>query len=100
MNPTLSEKTRYNFCGQHLTIPTQLTGQNATLVKQNVKLAVQGCTGVMATKTKKLTNAQKLARALTACRKSHPHARAQRARCERKARKRYASTRRVHAKGH
>jgi hypothetical protein len=93
MNPTLGEKTHYNLCGQHLTIPTQLTGQNGTLANQRVKVAVQGCSAVKASKTRKLTQAQLRARAVAACRKTHRHAPAKRALCERKARERYAAKR-------
>jgi hypothetical protein len=91
MTPNLAEKTHYNLCGQHITIPTQLTGQNGTAVNENVNVPVQGCEAVKAGRTKKLTRAQKLARALQACREHHPRSRIQRASCERKARKRYTT---------
>jgi hypothetical protein len=93
MNPTLGERTHYNLCAQHLTIPTQLTGQNATLVNDTVKVAVGGCGAVKASKTKRLTRAQKLALALQACRERHEHSRATRAGCERLARLRYVARR-------
>jgi hypothetical protein len=96
LTTNLPLKDHYNLCGQHLTIPTQLTGQNGTLDNQNLKLTVQGCSAVKASKTRKLTKAQKLARALAACRKSHPHAHAQRARCEHAAHKRHAANASVH----
>jgi hypothetical protein len=89
MNPTLAEKAHYDLCGQHLAIPTQLIGQNGTLVDHDVKVAVQGCVAVKASKTRKLTRAQKLKLALNACRKRHEHSRATRASCERHARRRY-----------
>jgi hypothetical protein len=91
MNPTLGEKAHYNLCGQHLSIPTQLTGQNGTLVNETVKVEVQGCAAVKASKTRKLTRAQQLALALKACRKGHEHSRATRAGCERHARRRYGA---------
>jgi hypothetical protein len=91
MNSTLGEKTHYNLCEQHLSIPTQLIGQNGTLVGETVKVAVQGCSAVRASKTRKLTRAQKLALALKACRKRHAHPRATRASCEHNARRRYGA---------
>jgi hypothetical protein len=83
-------KDHYSLCGQRLMIPTALTGQNGTAVNENVKLSVKGCAAVKASKTKKLTRHQKLARALNTCRKAGIHARV-RASCERTARRRYGS---------
>jgi hypothetical protein len=91
MTPNLAEKTHYNLCGQHITIPASLTGQNGTATGENVKVTIQGCTAVKASKTKKLTRAQQLARALEACREPHKHAHVRRAVCERAARVRYAA---------
>jgi hypothetical protein len=91
MNPTLGERTHYNLCGQHLSIPTQLTGQNGTLANETVKVAVQGCVAVKASKAHKLTRAQKLALALKACRKRPNHLRTTRTSCERQARGRYGA---------
>ena len=101
MNPNLAEKDHYTLCGQNLTIPAALTGQNGTLVNENVKVAVQGCSAVKASKTKSLTRAQKLALALKACRKHYKHSRVKLSTCERQARKRYSlesksSKRRAH----
>jgi hypothetical protein len=83
-------RDHYSLCGQKLTVPAQLTGQNGTLDNHKVKLAVQGCQSVKASRTRKLTRAQKRALALKSCRKRHAHSRATRARCERAARRRYA----------
>jgi hypothetical protein len=94
LTTNLPLKDHYNLCGQHLTIPTQLTGQNGTLDNHNLKLTIQGCSAVKASKTTKLTRAQKLARALAACRKNHPHA--QRTRCEHTAHKRYTAKQSPH----
>jgi hypothetical protein len=96
LTTNLPLKDHYNLCGQHLAIPTQLTGQNGTLDNQNLKLTVQGCSAVKASKARKLTNAQKLARALASCRKTHPHAHTQRARCEHAAHKRYTAKQSLH----
>jgi hypothetical protein len=100
MTPTLAERTHYNLCGQHLTIPTQLAGQNRTLVNQNVKVAVQGCHAVKASKTRKLSGAQQLTLALKACRKRHEHSRASRAGCERSARHRYGAKQAARKRSH
>jgi hypothetical protein len=91
MTPNLAEKTHYDLCGQHLTIPTALAGQNGTAANENIKVTVQGCGAVKASKTKKLTRAQQLSRALEACRKRHEHSRPKRTACERAARARYAA---------
>ncbi len=77
---------RYSLCGRHLRIPTALTGQNGTSVSDTVKVAVQGCTAVKASKNKRLTRKQKLRRSLEACRKH----KTRRVVCERAARARYA----------
>ena len=91
----------YSLCGQHLTIPAALTGQNGTAVNENVKVTVQGCSAVKASKTRKLTRAKKLTLALKTCRKRYKHSRAKLTVCERQARKRYSpnsksSQRRAH----
>ena len=91
LTTNLPFKDHYSLCGQSLTIPTALTGQNGTAVNENVKVTVQGCSAVKASKTKKLTRAQKLALALKTCRKQHKQSRAKRGTCERNARKRYSA---------
>jgi hypothetical protein len=88
LTTNLPLKDHYSLCGQHLTIPTQLGGQNGATVNQNIKVAIQGCGGVKASQTKKLTRTQRLARALKACRGAHRRSRARRASCERLAHRR------------
>jgi hypothetical protein len=39
----LPSKAKGDFCGQKLTMPTILTGQNGAQIKQNTKIAVTGC---------------------------------------------------------
>jgi hypothetical protein len=39
----LPAKARGSMCGQKLTMPTLLTGQNGAVVKQSTKIAVTGC---------------------------------------------------------
>ena len=89
LTTNLPFKDHYSLCGQSLTIPTTLGGQNGTLVNESVKVSVQGCRAVKASKAKRLTRAQRLARALKACRQTHKHSRAERSPCERRARRRY-----------
>jgi hypothetical protein len=91
MTSNLAEKTHYSLCGQHLTIPAALAGQNSATLTDNVKVTVEGCTAVKASKTRKLTRNRKLVLALKACRKAHPHAHAKRTGCERLARHRYSA---------
>ncbi len=90
LTTNLPLKDHYSLCGQHLTIPAALSGQNGAALTDTVKVSVQGCHAVKASKAKRLTRRQKLSRALKACRKAHTRARAPRARCERRARKRHA----------
>ena len=59
----LPAKANYSFCGQSLTMPTTIVGQNGAQVTQSTKIAVTGCG------PKPLTRAQKLAKALKACRR-------------------------------
>jgi len=87
LTTNLPLKDHYSLCGQHLTIPTALTGQNGTAVNETVKVAVQGCHAVKASKAKKLTRKQRLKRALAACRRDHRRSRAKRVGCERRARR-------------
>ena len=70
-------------------MPTMITGQNGAVIEQNTKIAIMAAERSRAAKTRKLTNAQKLAKALAACRKRYTHAKTKRLRCERLARKRY-----------
>jgi hypothetical protein len=79
----------YSLCGQRLSMPTKITGQNGSVIERDTKIAVQGCAAVKAVKGKKLTNTQKLARAQAACRRRYAHANAKRLACERQARRRY-----------
>jgi hypothetical protein len=69
----------YDLCRQSLVMPTILTGQNGAAVTQNTKISITGCPTI-------LTRAQKLAKALSVCRKK---AKRGRAACETKARRRY-----------
>jgi hypothetical protein len=73
-----------SLCGLALSLPTTITGQNGAVLSQATKASVTGCAKA---KTKTLTRAQKLAKALEACKKDSK--KAKRAGCERSARKEY-----------
>jgi len=76
----LPTKANYSFCGQSLTMPTTIVGQNGAQITQSTKIAVTGCD------PKSVTRAQKLANALKACKKK---SKSKRASCEALARKSY-----------
>ena len=77
LGTNLPAKARYDLCGQNLAMPTTIAGQDGAVIKKTTKIAVAGCG---------LTRAQKLAKALRACRKRRKRKRAS---CERAARARY-----------
>ena len=62
-----------------------ITGQNGAVIKQTTKITITGCP-----KAKTLSRAQKLTRALKACKKDE--SKSKRAACEATARKHYAPT--------
>jgi hypothetical protein len=78
----LPASAKNSLCGQNLTLPTTLTAQNGAVINQTTKATVTGCA-----KTKTLTRAQKLAKALKVCHKKPKGAK--RKTCERTARKKY-----------
>jgi hypothetical protein len=80
---------KYSLCGQNLTMPTVLTGQNGVVIKQNTKLTITGCPK---TTKKALTRAQKLAKALKACKGDKQ--KAKRTKCQKQARKKYGPVKR------
>jgi hypothetical protein len=86
----LPASAKYSLCGQSLTMPTTITGQNGVVVNQTTKIAVTGCKAV---KAKPLTRAQKLKAALKVCRtKDRGSSRAKRRKraiCEQVAQRRY-----------
>jgi hypothetical protein len=105
LTTNLPANDHYSLCGQNLTIPATLTGQNGNLAEQTAKVKIEGCAAVKVSKAKKLTRAEKLANALKACRRRYKHAATKRATCERTARKRYGprkatgkSSRRTHGR--
>ena len=92
LTTNLPLKDHYSLCGQNLRIPTALAGQNGTALSQNVKVKVEGCQAVRATKTRKPS---KLTQALRVCRRQLKQSRANRVSCEARARKRYAPHKRA-----
>jgi hypothetical protein len=81
---TVYEPGKTSLCGVKLTAPTTINGQNGAPIEQNTPVAIEGCSGVASFKE---TSAQKLAKALKACRKNKN--KAKRVSCEKAARKRY-----------
>jgi hypothetical protein len=71
-----------NLCTSKLAMPTAFVGQNGAVIHQSTPISVTGCP-----KAKSLTRAQKLAKALKACKKK---AKGKRTVCEQQARKQYA----------
>jgi hypothetical protein len=77
-----------SLCADKLAMPTEMIGQNGATLHESTKIAVTGCAKTKAkAKAKALTRAQKLKKALAACRKDRN--KTKRARCEKAARKRY-----------
>jgi hypothetical protein len=81
-------KTITRTMPEALVEPTTIVGQNGAVITQNTKIDVTGCPTHKAKKAT-MTRAQKLAKALEACRKVKQKSR--RAKCVRQARKGYAS---------
>ncbi len=98
LTTNLPPKANYSLCATKLTMPTTLTGQNGAVITQQTKIAVEGCGAVMGKTNKKLTRAQKLRKALVACRKQHKHSKPKRRKCERAARKHYGPLKKHPAK--
>jgi hypothetical protein len=81
LGANLPAKANYNFCSQKMVMPTELVAQNGAAIHQNTKIATTGCKAP-------LTNAQKLAAALKACKKKH---KGKRAACVRTARRQFGT---------
>jgi hypothetical protein len=75
-----------NLCTSKLTLPNEFVAQNGAVIHQSTPIVVAGCAKV---KVKVLTRAQKLAKALKACRKDHN--KGKRAECEKQARVKYGA---------
>jgi hypothetical protein len=81
LTSNLPEKDHGNLCGQNLKMPTEFIGQNGAAIHEDTAISISGCA-----KVKALTRAQKLQKALKACKKK---AKDRRASCEKAARKAY-----------
>ncbi|HTZ85442.1 MAG TPA: hypothetical protein VMB05_02130 [Solirubrobacteraceae bacterium] len=82
------EGPNYNICSKKVGMPTVITGQNGVVRSTTTNVAIAGCGAV---KGFKATRAQKLTKALKACRKQFKHNKQKRASCEAKARKKYGA---------
>jgi hypothetical protein len=84
LTANVPESEHFNLCkhASELVIPTEITGQNGAVVKQQTKVALTGC--VLGFKKE-----SKLAKALKACRKKYAHNKKKRVKCERAARNKY-----------
>jgi len=89
LTPNVAEKEDFSLCTASLAMPTTVTGQDGAVVEQSTKIAVSGCGGVLPSKVRALSRAQKLAKALKACLKKRR--KSKRVACERQARKRYGA---------
>jgi hypothetical protein len=96
LTANVPESENFNLCkhAQELVMPTEITGQNGAVIKQQTKIALTGCKEVIGfcAGTRKATARCKLQLALEACRKKYKgKAKAKkRAVCEAQARKKYA----------
>ncbi len=77
-------KDNYSLCGQKLAMPTAFTAQNGAVINQSTPITITGCAK---TKPKSLTRAQKLTKALKACKNKAKGAK--RTACERQAHAKY-----------
>jgi hypothetical protein len=61
LGTNIPAKAKGSLCGQRLTVPTTLTGQNGVVVKQNTKVAVTGCAKGKPKRAKKAGSARRSA---------------------------------------
>jgi hypothetical protein len=100
LTANVAERKHFDLCGETLKMPTTITAQNGAVIQQSTRIVVQGCGAVKAAKARKLTNAQKLGKALAACRKRYKHSRSKRLRCERQSRRHYPLGRKTNKSKH
>ena len=93
LTANVPETEEFSLCkhASSLVMPTTIVGQNGTTIEQSTKIALIGCGGVLSAKVRKLSRAQKLAKALTACRSKYrgKAKKSKRIACEKQARKKY-----------
>jgi hypothetical protein len=63
LTASLPEKAKYDFCGQSLSMPTEITGQNGAVIKETTKIAVTGCPKAKQAVKKKKRTAKKTSKA-------------------------------------
>lgn len=85
LTANVPEKEHFSLCKTPLAMPTEIIGQNGTMIKRITKISVTGCKGFKS----KATRAQKLAKALKACGKKKN--KSKRTACEKQARKKYVA---------
>lgn len=83
------ESEDFSLCKTKPVMPTVIVGQNGATIEQTTKIALIGCGRVLASKTKKLSRAQMLAKALKACRTKYKKKKSKRLACEKQAHKKY-----------
>jgi hypothetical protein len=86
----LPESAHGDLCGQSLQMPTAFVGQNGAEIHDTTTIGITGCTDA-----KSLSRAQKLAKALKACKDKN---KARRAECEKAARNDYGPTKKTKKK--
>lgn len=82
------EVKNYDICSKKVTLPTEIIAQNGKPITQNTNVAITGCGAVKAFKE---SRSQKLAKALSKCRKQFKHNKHKRQACETAARKKYGA---------
>ncbi|MEA2207717.1 MAG: hypothetical protein QOF54_194, partial [Solirubrobacteraceae bacterium] len=92
LTANVPESAHYSLCATKLTMPTEITAQNGAVIKQETKIGLTGC------KKTSISRAQKLKKALKACRKKHD--KHKRSACEKQARKRYGPKKAAKHKKH
>ncbi len=82
LGANLPAKTKYSFCGQKLVMPSEFIAQNGAEIHQNTHITTTSCAKAS------LSRAQKLARALNACKR---RAKGKRAGCAKAARREFGT---------
>jgi uncharacterized repeat protein (TIGR01451 family) len=82
----VAESKNYNLCGANLAMPTVITAQNGTVLKQVTNIEPLPCHGVESFQEKR---AKALAKALKVCRTKYKKNKKKRTLCEKQARKKY-----------
>ncbi len=91
LTAAVAEAKDFDLCGEKLSMPTTIAGQNGAMIEQDTHIAISGCAAVKGAKARELSLAQRFKRALARCRTTHRHSRARRAGCERSVRARYTA---------